>query len=87
MTDNPEAAEAKRLKAEIAERSDRLSEIEAPTLITWGRHDHVVLARDSAGYAQRIAHGELHIYDETGHVAMAERPVRFNRELARFVEQ
>ena len=66
---------------------DRLSEIEAPTLITWGRHDHVVLARDSAGYLQRIAHAEMNIYDETGHVAMAERPVRFNRELARFVEQ
>ena len=64
---------------------DRLGEIEVPTLIAWGRNDHVLFATDAPVYQRLIPGSELHVYDRTGHCAMAERPVRFNRELERFL--
>jgi pimeloyl-ACP methyl ester carboxylesterase len=65
----------------------RLEEIDDPTLVIWGRDDLVVPASDAEGYEQRIAGSELHIFDETGHVPMAERPVRFNRLVGEFIER
>ncbi len=65
---------------------DRLEEIEIPTWIMWGRNDRVIPPADSKGYGDRLRNSHTSIYDKTGHCAMAERPVRFNRELARFVE-
>jgi pimeloyl-ACP methyl ester carboxylesterase len=59
----------------------RLGTVETPALIVWGRNDRVVPASDSAGYGNRIPNSRTVIYDRTGHCPMAERPVRFNREL------
>jgi pimeloyl-ACP methyl ester carboxylesterase len=64
---------------------DRLSEIEVPTLIVWGRQDHVVPPADALGYAQRIKGARLEVFNRCGHVPMAERPVRFNRLLEEFL--
>jgi pimeloyl-ACP methyl ester carboxylesterase len=66
---------------------DRLEGIETPTLIVWGRNDRVVPPADSAGYGNRLRNSRTTIYDRTGHCAMAERPVRFNRELAQFLAE
>ncbi len=63
---------------------DRLEEIEVPTLLVWGRDDLVVPAADAPGYEQRISDSELVIFDDCGHVPMAERPTRFNRLVGRF---
>jgi pimeloyl-ACP methyl ester carboxylesterase len=63
---------------------DRLESIAVPTLLIWGRDDVVVPASDAPGYVERIADSKLVIFDECGHVPMAERPVRFNREVAEF---
>jgi pimeloyl-ACP methyl ester carboxylesterase len=64
---------------------DRLEEVEVPTLIVWGAQDHVVPPADALGYAQRLRHSRLEVFDRTGHLPMAERPVRFNRVLERFL--
>ena len=64
---------------------DRLEEIDEPTLLVWGRDDLVVPAADAPGYQARIANSELVIFDECGHVPMAERPTRFNRLVGRFI--
>jgi len=66
---------------------DRLSEIEVPTLIVWGAQDHVVPPADALGYAGRIPGAQLEVFDRCGHVPMAERPVRFNRVLERFLDR
>jgi pimeloyl-ACP methyl ester carboxylesterase len=65
---------------------DRLPRIRVPTLVVWGRDDLVVPAADSAGFVERIPGAELVVFDDCGHVPMAERPTRFNRLLARFCE-
>jgi len=66
---------------------DRLGTVETPTLIVWGRNDRIVPPADSAGYGNRLRKARATIYDRTGHCAMAERPVRFNRELEAFLAE
>jgi pimeloyl-ACP methyl ester carboxylesterase len=64
---------------------DRLEGVDASTLIVWGRNDRIVPAADSAGYGRRLRNSRTVIYDRCGHCPMAERPVRFNRELEEFL--
>lgn len=64
---------------------DRLEGITTPTLLIWGRDDRVVPASDAPGYERRIPDCELIVYDDCGHLPMAERPTRFNRDLKRFL--
>jgi len=66
---------------------DRLEEVEVPTLIVWGRNDHIVPPADSLGYGRRLRNSRTAIYDRTGHCVMAERPTRFNRELGQFLAE
>jgi pimeloyl-ACP methyl ester carboxylesterase len=64
---------------------DRLPRIKVPTLLVWGRDDLVVPASDASGYQDRVPDAELVIFEDCGHVPMAERPTRFNRVVERFV--
>ena len=64
---------------------DRLESVELPALIVWGRNDRIVPPADSSGYGNRLHNSRTVIYDKCGHVPMAERPVRFNRELGDFL--
>jgi pimeloyl-ACP methyl ester carboxylesterase len=66
---------------------DRLGGVETPTVIVWGRNDRIVPPADSAGYGQRLRNSRTVIYDRCGHCPMAERPVRFNRDLERFLAE
>ncbi len=63
---------------------DRLGRIHTPTLVVWGRDDLVVPAADAAGFIERIPGARLVVFDDCGHVPMAEHPFRFNRLLADF---
>jgi pimeloyl-ACP methyl ester carboxylesterase len=64
---------------------DRLEEVRVPTLIVWGRNDRVIPAADALEFERHLSDSELVVFDHTGHVPMAERPVRFNRLLERFM--
>ncbi len=65
---------------------DRLERIRVPTLVVWGRDDLIVPAADAAGFMERIPGAQLVVFDDCGHVPMAEHPTRFNRLLAEFCE-
>lgn len=65
---------------------DRLEDVEAPTLIVWGRDDRIVPPEDALEYGARLSNSQTVIFADTGHVPMVERPVRFNRLLERFLE-
>jgi pimeloyl-ACP methyl ester carboxylesterase len=65
--------------------TDRLDDVEVPTLIVWGAQDHVVPPADALGYQRLIPGSRLEVFDRCGHVPMAERPVRFNRVLEGFL--
>ena len=65
---------------------DRLSRIEVPTLIVWGRNDMLVPVADAERFERLIgANAHKVIFEDTGHVAMLERPNRFNALLADFL--
>jgi pimeloyl-ACP methyl ester carboxylesterase len=66
---------------------DRLEEVEMPTLIVWGRNDNVVPPGDALEYGRLLHNSRTVIFDECGHVPMAERPVRFNRVLETFLAE
>lgn len=67
---------------------ERLGDIECPTLIVWGTDDRLVPLRDAYEFERRIGdNARVVVYDDTGHVAMMERPDAFNEELARFVNE
>lgn len=68
--------------------SDRLCQIACPTLIVWGDRDRVITVRDAARFAELIpgARKEV-VFEDTGHVAMMERPAEFNALLKDFLSE
>jgi len=67
---------------------ERLPEIDVPTLIVWGRNDILVPVEDAAEFKRLIgANARAVIFEDTGHLAMLERPSRFNSLLASFIAE
>ncbi|MGL4766787.1 MAG: alpha/beta fold hydrolase [Formosimonas sp.] len=52
----------------------RLSQIKQPTLILWGAHDKMLLPAEGELLHQTIAHSQLIIYPNAGHLPMEEIP-------------
>jgi 4,5:9,10-diseco-3-hydroxy-5,9,17-trioxoandrosta-1(10),2-diene-4-oate hydrolase len=63
----------------------RLPEIACPTLIVWGDRDPLISVRDADAFEALIPNARKVIFNDTGHVAMLERPAQFNALLAGFV--
>ncbi|MCW2966278.1 MAG: alpha/beta hydrolase [Solirubrobacteraceae bacterium] len=67
---------------------DRLERIEAPTLIVWGELDRLVPLRDADRFLEAIGpNARKIVYPDTGHVAMLERPARFNADVEAFLAE
>jgi pimeloyl-ACP methyl ester carboxylesterase len=66
---------------------DRLPEIACPTLIVWGDADRVITVRDADVFAELIPSSREVIFEDTGHVAMLERPAAFNALLEGFLSE
>ncbi len=64
---------------------DRLPEITAPTLVVWGADDQLVSVKDAHTIAELIPGSRTEIFEDTGHVAMLERPGRFNGLVEEFL--
>lgn len=66
---------------------ERLPEIACPTLIVWGDGDRLISVRDADVFAELIPDSRKVIFEDTGHMAMLERPAAFNALLRDFVAQ
>ena len=67
---------------------DRLERIECPTLVIWGDKDRLVPVRDADRFVETIgANARKIVYEDTGHVAMLERPARFNADVEAFLAE
>ncbi len=64
---------------------DRLPEIRCPTLIIQGAEDMLVPVQDAYEFHRLISGSRLEILQDTGHVAMLERPPTFNALLSDFL--
>ncbi len=67
--------------------SERLPEIACPTLIVWGDEDRLVPVRDADEFERLIPDSRKVVYPGTGHVAMLERPIAFNRLIEGFLAE
>ena len=65
--------------------SDRLPDISQPTMIVWGANDEIVPVADADEYERLIPEARKVIFEDTGHMAMLERPARFNALLDEFL--
>ena len=65
--------------------SDKLHQIEAPTLLIWGRHDTITPPFVGEKFNELIANSELVIVEECGHAPMMELPGEFNKALRDFL--
>jgi pimeloyl-ACP methyl ester carboxylesterase len=66
---------------------DRLPDVECPTLIVWGDSDMLVPVEDAHEFERLIPQSKTIVLEDTGHVPMLERPVRFNELLHEFIDQ
>ena len=66
---------------------ERLPEIACPTLIVWGAKDRVITPRDASVFAELIPDSRVVVYEDTGHLAMLERPAAFNALLEEFLSE
>jgi pimeloyl-ACP methyl ester carboxylesterase len=65
---------------------EKLERIEIPVLIVWGRNDMLVPVVDAEMFEHLIGENARSvIFDDTGHLAMLERPGRFNDLVAGFL--
>ena len=64
---------------------ERLGEIACPTLIVWGAKDRVITPRDASVFAELIPNSRVVVCEDTGHMAMIERPMAFNALLSDFL--
>ncbi|MEA2132318.1 MAG: hypothetical protein QOC68_227 [Solirubrobacteraceae bacterium] len=66
---------------------EELPKISCPALIVWGAHDTLVPVKDAKRMEELIPDSRRVVFERTGHVAMLERPERFNRLLREFLDE
>jgi pimeloyl-ACP methyl ester carboxylesterase len=66
---------------------DRLPEIACPTLIVWGDRDRLITVHDADVFEELIPNSRKVIFEDTGHMAMLERPEAFNELLSGFLAE
>jgi pimeloyl-ACP methyl ester carboxylesterase len=65
--------------------SERIRTIAIPTLILWGRRDHVVPVSDAARFHHDIANSQLVVFAQLGHVPQEEDPAQTVKALEDFL--
>jgi pimeloyl-ACP methyl ester carboxylesterase len=64
-----------------------LGSIQAPTLITYGRHDVVTSTRFAAPLSERIASSEIMVFEDCAHAAIYEDVEGFNQRTLAFLQR
>lgn len=67
--------------------SDLLASIKAPTLVMVGRHSTVLGPEHGQLAVEKLAHGELIVFEHSSHALQLEEPVRFQEALAAFLNK
>jgi pimeloyl-ACP methyl ester carboxylesterase len=66
---------------------DRLDDVKVPVLLVWGSEDNLVPVEDADEFERLIPNARKVILDDTGHVAMIERPATFNDLAVEFLAE
>ena len=88
MHTNPEgAAAALRGMAEREDQTERLSQVNVPTLIVVGKEDPITPVADSEKMHDGIPGSQLVVIENASHVSNIEQPEQFNRALQEFLSR
>ena len=66
---------------------EKLSKVNAPTLLIWGKEDKVTPAFVGEEFNKLIPNSRLFMLDECGHAPMMEHPLTFNQLLETFLKE
>ncbi|RMH13187.1 MAG: alpha/beta hydrolase [Planctomycetota bacterium] len=66
---------------------DQIGDIEAPTLLIWGRNDVVTPPSAAQGFLDLMPNAELFWIDRCGHAPMIEAPAEFARAMLDFADR
>jgi pimeloyl-ACP methyl ester carboxylesterase len=66
---------------------ERFPEIACPTLVVWGENDMLIDVTDADVFVELIRGARKVIFEDTGHMAMLERPAAFNALLRDFLSE
>lgn len=67
--------------------TDRLSEIQTPTLLVWGRDDQITPPNVAMEFSERLPNAGLRFIDRCGHAPMIERADVFNEIVLEFLHR
>jgi pimeloyl-ACP methyl ester carboxylesterase len=65
--------------------SSRIGEVEAPTLVVWGRNDGILDPRNAERFVEELPSGRLVWVEECGHFPALEQPARLDAAVREFV--
>src|SRR5438270_1462327 len=65
----------------------RLAELPMPTLLIWGRHDHIFPASHAETAKLKMRNGRVEIFENSGHTPQMEEPSRFNKLVIDFLSE
>ena len=67
--------------------AERLSEIDIPTLVIWGRLDEACANAAGEKLAREISGAQSHVFDDVAHMVSLEKPAEFDQLMADFLAQ
>jgi pimeloyl-ACP methyl ester carboxylesterase len=65
----------------------RLNEVACPALVVWGDGDRLISVQDADVFVELIPGSRKVVFEDTGHMAMLERPAAFNALLGEFLAE
>ncbi len=89
INDRDKAVRLIRFARSVEKRSirDDLGDIQAPTLLVWGKQDEITPPDVARMFHEGISDSELHFVDKCGHVPMQEQPDIFNAHMIDFLSR
>ncbi|MEN9567662.1 MAG: hypothetical protein RLZZ69_2858, partial [Cyanobacteriota bacterium] len=66
---------------------NQLKNINAPTLVFWGKQDKVIPVKHANIAAKQIPTSHLHVFERCGHWAQVEYPAEFNQMTLEFLNR
>jgi 4,5:9,10-diseco-3-hydroxy-5,9,17-trioxoandrosta-1(10),2-diene-4-oate hydrolase len=73
------------LESLVRSTRDDLSRVFAPTLVIWGRQDHVLPPAHAQVVAEIVPNARLIFFDHCGHLPQLERADEFNSAVLKFL--
>lgn len=67
--------------------TSRISTIQCPVLIVWGKKDNIIPYTHAYRFQRDIPNNRLILYDDCGHVPMIEKAEEFERDFRKFVQE